>query len=813
MLSCAAVLAQVDTAFWFAVPKLAHNHAGRPIKLCISTLNSPATITVTKPASGNTQIAQFTVPANTSNYYELVGASESALAGFECDYNTPVNYGLYIHSTAQVNAYVAVQNNNSEIYSLKGNNGLGTKFLVPMQYLYENASYEGNARNSVQIIATENNTTVTITPSTGLYQDNSHPANVPFNVILNKGQVYNFASNSQTAAGHMAGTEISSTKPIVVDVSDDSATPNSNNQDLVADQLVPEDLAGTEYIVVPSPPAANNVNGSQGLSDYVFVFALEDGTDVHVYSSTSETGIPATTTDYLNLNRGDKRSYHFTSNYPVFVYSSKPVYVFQVIGAGNELGGTLLPNVYCTGSMQAGYMPLEHPSGASAHPKHIFLTLLCKEAYINGFQINGQSNYLTANDWKSIPGTIIYKYCRKEIPSLNTASSILITNSLGKFHLGVIDYHQPGNGYDDCSISYFSDYAPGNFLAWDTAIMRSDYCQGDTIFFAFDTMDIYQLKVYGPNGFADESDPQFIADVIPEQSGYYTVFGRDVRNCIMPYFSDSIRIEIHPSLQETVRDTVCLGSEYERYGFHFSPEQTSTPGMVSDSLLLQGVEWGCDSLVTLELTVRDSVRSEYSKIACDQYEWNGHTYVETGDYTQTLEDANGCDSIVTLHLEIEVPMVEIVSSEEDFCEYGELILTAETDYEEYIWSTGENTPYITVTKPGLYTVTVTEGECQASDHYTVPTCEFNIFIPNAISPSKSDGLNDYLSLPEYVHRFLTDFEIEIYDRWGELIYWSNDMNFKWYGEKAHVSDTYVWVVRVRNSDGKQFVYKGTVTVL
>ena len=86
-------------------------------------------------------------------------------------------------------------------------------------------------------------------------------------------------------------------------------------------------------------------------------------------------------------------------------------------------------------------------------------------------------------------------------------------------------------------------------------------------------------------------------------------------------------------------------------------------------------------------------------------------------------------------------------------------------------------------------------------------------MPNTITPSRSDGLNDYLFLPEYVHRFLSDFEIGIYDRWGELIYWTNDMNFKWYGEKAHVSEVYNWIIRVRNLDGKAFVYRGSVTVL
>ena len=36
----------------------------------------------------------------------------------------------------------------------------------------------------------------------------------------------------------------------------------------------------------------------------------------------------------------------------------------------------------------------------------------------------------------------------------------------------------------------------------------------------------------------------------------------------------------------------------------------------------------------------------------DKYEWNGIEYTESGDYVQTLIMANGCDSIVTLHLTI-----------------------------------------------------------------------------------------------------------------------------------------------------------------
>lgn len=806
------VSAQVDTAFWFAVPHITHDHAGRPIKLCVTTLDQQATITVTMPASNNQQVCTFTVPANSSQNYQLVGGSQSDLsniAQFECPQNATSNFGLYIHSTAKVNAYIAVQNNNSEIYALKGSNALGTQFFIPMQFQFPNANAYSDARNSVEVIATENNTSVTITPSVALY-GGGHAANVPFTVILNKGQVYSFASNSQQGANHLCGTVITSTKPIVVDVSDDSATPNGSNQDLVADQIVPEELAGTQYIVVPSPPAANNTNGSQGLSDYAFIFALEDGTDAHVYSyNATGTLVP---TDFLGLNRGDKRSYHFTNNNPIFIYSDKPIFVFQAIGAGNELGGTLLPHIYCTGSDQASYMPLAHPQGSS-HVKHIYLTLLCKAQFIDGFQINGQTSYLNANDWHDIPGTILYKYCRKEITSLNTASSIRIKNTLGQFHLGVIDFHQTTSGYDDCSISYFSDYSTSSSLFWDRSFMESDYCQGDTIFFAFDTVDVNRLQVYAPGGVHIENDPEFLADVLPENSGYYTVLGLDSRNCLVGAFEDSIWIDIHPSLEATVRDTVCPGAGYDGYGFHITPDMTVTPGLVVDSMHLQGTEFGCDSLVTLEITVRDSVFGEFDMHSCREYTWNGHTYVESGDYQQTLTDGHGCDSLVTMHLEIVEPEVSITTSEDDFCEFGEIVLTAVSDFDQFEWNTGETTPYISVTEPGLYTVTASQGDCQASDHLTVPSCEFNLFIPNTITPSRSDGLNDYLYIPSYVHRFISDFDIEIFDRWGELIYKTNDINFRWAGEKAKVSEVYVWVIKVKNLDGKPFTYKGTITVL
>ena len=157
MCSSLSVFAQVDTAFWFAVPKLC-DHAHTPITLVVTTFDESATITVTKPAATTPAVAVFNVAANSSGTQVLV-QNDAGLTNFECPHNTTSNYGLYIHSTAKVNAYVAVQQNNSEIYALKGKNGLGTDFFVTMQYQFDNGAGTGSggypqARNTAEIIAT-----------------------------------------------------------------------------------------------------------------------------------------------------------------------------------------------------------------------------------------------------------------------------------------------------------------------------------------------------------------------------------------------------------------------------------------------------------------------------------------------------------------------------------------------------------------------------------------------------------------------------------------------------------------------------------
>ena len=225
---------------------------------------------------------------------------------------------------------------------------------------------------------------------------------------------------------------------------------------------------------------------------------------------------------------------------------------------------------------------------------------------------------------------------------------------------------------------------------------------------------------------------------------------------------------------------------------------------------------GCDSVVTLHLTLSQSSQVQVDVESCGDYEWKGETYGESGDYEQTLTSASGCDSVVTLHLTVIDTALQIISLTEDFCEGMSAELVAVTGMTDYLWNTGEELPNITVTQPGIYSVTASQSDCHATARYTVEACDFHLWLPNAISPSKSDGLNDVFSLPLRVQSMIDEFEISIFNRWGEQVFYSNDKAFKWDGSiegKRAVSTVYNYVIRCTVIGGKPYRFTGSVTVL
>lgn len=74
---------------------------------------------------------------------------------------------------------------------------------------------------------------------------------------------------------------------------------------------------------------------------------------------------------------------------------------------------------------------------------------------------------------------------------------------------------------------------------------------------------------------------------------------------------------------------------------------------------------GCDSIVTLDLTITNSTTSTLTETACDSYSLNGQTYTATGSFTQTLTNHLGCDSTITLNLTVLPTLVPVATLNSD----------------------------------------------------------------------------------------------------------------------------------------------------
>ena len=158
---CIKANAQTDTTFWFAAPDLQEAHGDRPIFLRFSTSNTAASITISQPASPGFTPITINIPANSSNSVNLT----TVITQIEnVTPNTVSNKGLLIRSTTPISCYYDIANgSNGDIYALKGKNALGTKFTLPFQMGFIGRPLPLYTTDFI-ILATENNTQVTITP-------------------------------------------------------------------------------------------------------------------------------------------------------------------------------------------------------------------------------------------------------------------------------------------------------------------------------------------------------------------------------------------------------------------------------------------------------------------------------------------------------------------------------------------------------------------------------------------------------------------------------------------------------------------------
>jgi len=88
-----------------------------------------------------------------------------------------------------------------------------------------------------------------------------------------------------------------------------------------------------------------------------------------------------------------------------------------------------------------------------------------------------------------------------------------------------------------------------------------------------------------------------------------------------------------------------------------------------------------------------------------------------------------------------------------------------------------------------------------------------LYAPNAFSPD-GDGVNDFFSVKG---QGADNFSLEVYNRWGQMVYQSDDLNEEWNGDYRGSQvpmGTYVYQVKAVNVSGDNtMVKKGTVVLV
>jgi hypothetical protein len=513
--------AQTDTEFWFVAPNVTNGHGNSPIYFRFSAFSAPASIVIEQPANRNFIPITINLQSNESISVDLT----DQLSQIQ---NQPpaqiLPYGFKISSSSPIFVYYEVSHPlNPDIFSLKGSNALGLDFIIPFQNTFDNGDYFPVPRSGFDIVATQDNTLVTINLTNNAV---NHLARVPFTISLNTGETYSVISDSGNANLRLTGSKVTSSKPIAITIKDDSVA-NSGCRDLNGDQIVPVNIVGKEYIVV---------KGFLNNNDNVYAVSTEENTVVSI------NGNPVATLSSI----GSSFSYNLSSD-AVYISANKPIYLLHLTGYGCEIGAALLPKIECTGSRRVSFVRSTNEG--------FFAILFTKSGNEAFFSLNNNSSLISSNSFSNVPGTSgLYKYARITLSGSEIPTGIFSTieNSKGLFHLGIIN-GSPGGG---TRYGYFSNY---NTFSYNLIANKEFFCEGENLTITANSVPGASYIWSGPGNFNSNENILTLNNLTVSDSGNYCLQG-ELGNCIVERNCISINVNKKNDPSFSLTNEICLGT-------------------------------------------------------------------------------------------------------------------------------------------------------------------------------------------------------------------------------------------------------------
>lgn len=377
--------------------------------------------------------------------------------------------------------------------------------------------------------------------------------------------------------------------------------------------------------------------------------------------------------------------------------------------------------------------------------------------------------------------------------------------------------------------------------ASDTIEVR--YLDGQNFTLGNDTVlctnDTLVLQAGLPNATYNWSDGSTASRLVVRQAGTYWV---RVANggCTL---TDTIRVQYNdPTVLNLGNDTtLCSGTTYIiRTGLNTGSflwqdgsnglDYVATgPGTyrlryqgagcpVEDSITIRWVDapplaLGADTLLCAGSTLPLVAPAGY-----DRYQWQdgstGNRYEVTKAGTYTLQASlEGCTRKDSITVGAATLPRFSLGADTSMCAGIPLLLQPALSDAQLRWQDGTTTAVYEVQKPGVYTLTATNQCGSVSDTLMVSTGLCTLLMPNAFTPD-GDGLNDVFRVK--YPQFLQSFTIQVFNRWGQLVYRSNDPGRGWDGRykgQAQPNGNYLYRIEATDQAGKPIRMKGSVVLI
>ena len=383
---------------------------------------------------------------------------------------------------------------------------------------------------------------------------------------------------------------------------------------------------------------------------------------------------------------------------------------------------------------------------------------------------------------------------------------------------------------------------------------NNDICEGENINVTATPATTYQWQ---PSTQINNPSAQNIV-FTPEESGYISLQATDANNCTS---SDSIFIEVDEfPVASAPNDTViCLGDEIT---LNFSSTNTivwtnlqnnaTTNGGTLTITPTQNISYqlavsnacGLDQDTTqVAVSVVIPFAGPEKTICVGEpivvyatggvnYSWRPTSDFSTPtnstatliprenvNYSVIVENEIGCQAIAELPITL-FPIGFVSAGEDKIIEYGESTsLNGASSAGTITWSPNYRLSCLDCLQPLSrtdstirYTVTLIDSfGCKYSDE-TLVLVEGSLYIPNAFTPN-GDGINDFFG-PEAID--ITKYSLKIFNRWGEIIFTSNQLKNRWDGTfkgKTAQNDVYVYQLNYEFNSGKTGNVVGRVTLI